>query len=224
MEPRKQTTVKTRFKMEWLITEVDGLLVVHKPAGLLTHATADRSRENLVDLLRQARPDLNQLTLQHRLDRETSGVILFTTSVEMRAPVAQQFENRQVEKEYLCWVQGKRLESSWSVEASLQQRSGRVRVGPGQAARTDFRLLRREGSYCLLQARPLTGRKHQIRAHLAHRGLPIVGDELFGGEEASRLMLHAHRLTLTLPGSGKNVTFEAPTDIAFHPGGPTPTV
>lgn len=210
--------MSTKLRAEWLIAETEGLLVVHKPAGLLTHATADRSRENLVDLLRQARPDLTDLTLQHRLDRETSGLLLFTTSVEMRAFVAHQFESRQVEKEYLCWVQGKRLESSWRVEAPLQQRSGRVRVGPGQEARTDFRLLQRQGAYCLLQARPLTGRKHQIRAHLAHRGLPIVGDQLFGGEEASRLMLHAHRLTLTLPGPQTAVTFEAPPNIDFHPG------
>lgn len=208
---------RLEFNPEWIIAESDGLLIVHKLAGLLTHATADRSRENLVDLLRRARPDLTELTLQHRLDRETSGVILFTTSVEMRAPVAQLFENRRVEKEYLCWVQGKRLESSWSVEATLQQRSGRVRVGPGQAARTDFRLLKREGSYCLLQACPLTGRKHQIRAHLAHRGLPIVGDELFGGPPSHRLLLHAHRLSLVHPRTEKIVTFEDQPDEDFQP-------
>lgn len=192
--------------------------MISKPSGLLTHATADKSRPNLVDMLRQARPDLSELTLQHRLDRETSGLILFTTEQRIRAGVAQQFENRQVEKEYLCWVIGKKLERNWSVKASLGQRSGRVHVGLGQSAHTDFELVRRQGPYCLLRARPMTGRKHQIRAHLAHCGLPIVGDSLFKGAPAARLFLHAHTLRLRHPLQERLLTFQAPPEANFQPG------
>lgn len=207
----------TLFSRSWIVEEEGGLLVVSKPSGLLTHATADKSRPNLVDLLRQARPDLTELTLQHRLDRETSGLVLFTTEQAIRAGVAQQFENRQVEKEYLCWVIGKKLERSWSVRASLGQRSGRVHVGPGQSAHTDFELVRRQGPYCLLRVRPITGRKHQIRAHLAHCGLPIVGDSLFKGAPASRLFLHAHTLCLRHPQNQQLRTFQAPPGVNFQP-------
>ena len=203
------------FDQHWIVAESDGLLAVRKPHGLLTHATADKSRQNLVDLLRQARADLSDLTLHHRLDKETSGLVLFSTSREVRVSVAQQFEARQVEKEYLCWVQGKRLDSHWVEEAPLRDRSGRVSVGPGQSARTEFQLLQRRGGYCLLSAKPTTGRKHQIRAHLAHRGLPIVGDTLFGGEAHPRLLLHAFRLQLEHPVKGETLHLKAEPDQSF---------
>lgn len=206
-----------RFQPRWVVHEDSELLLVAKPAGLLTHASADKSRLNLVDLLRQARPELSGLTLQHRLDRETSGLLLFTLGDALRAPVAQACAQRQVHKEYLCWVRGKRLNASWTVQAPLQQRSGRVSVGPGQEACTEFTLLRRQGSYCLLQARPLSGRKHQIRVHLAHQRLPIVGDTLYGGEPADRLLLHAHRLELDLPGHGGLRSWTAPPEADFTP-------
>ena len=206
-----------RLDPRWILEDRDGLLVVSKPSGLLTHATADKSRKNLVDLVRAERPDGSELTLQHRLDRETSGLVLFTTEVATRAVVAQQFEQRRVHKQYLCWIRGKRLDSTWSVEAPLTERSGRVKVGPGKPSRTDFRLVRRQGEFCLLEARPVTGRKHQIRAHLAHLGLPILGDRLFGGEEASRLLLHAYRLSLSHPALGGDRMFTAEPDTEFRP-------
>ena len=209
-----------RWDPSWIVHEGQGLLVVNKPAGLLTHATADKARDNLVDLLRTHRPDLTAMTLQHRLDRETSGLILLTTSDETRAGIAQQFAERLVDKEYLCWVRGKRLDQSWTVDAPLQERSGRMKVGPGQEARTDFSLQRRQGSYCLLLAMPRTGRKHQIRAHLAHRRLPIVGDALFGGEPASRLMLHAYRLEIGHPVSGQRMQWTAEPSSDFQPPKP----
>lgn len=207
------------FHAEWVVAEGDGYLVVCKPAGLLTHAGADKTRANLVDLLRKARPDLEGLTLQHRLDKETSGLLLFTVGDQLRAGVAQSFAERQVKKEYLCWVRGKRLASSWSVNAPLTQKSGRVSVGPGQEAHTDFSLLRRDGPYCLVLAVPRTGRKHQIRAHLAHRGLPIIGDDLFGGEPASRLLLHAHCLELPHPETGALLRWTAEPGDDFNPVG-----
>lgn len=203
------------FDQDWIVAENDGLLAVRKPHGLLTHATADKSRQNLVELLRQARADLRELTLHHRLDKETSGLVLFSTSRQVRVGLAQQFDARQMEKEYLCWVKGKRLDSQWVEEASLRERSGRVSVGPGQFARTEFQLLQRRGGYCLLSAKPKTGRKHQIRAHLAHRGMPIVGDTLFGGESHPRLLLHAYRLRLLHPATGETLFLQADPDPSF---------
>lgn len=153
-----------------------------------------------MDLLRQARPELKGLTLQHRLDLETSGLILFTIGDSLRAAVAQKFAQGEIKKEYLCWVRGKKLAKRWTVEVPLGERSGRVYLGEGKSARTDFLLLKRVGPYCLLKALPLTGRKHQIRAHLAHAKLPILGDVLFGGESSHRLLLHASSLGFCLDG------------------------
>lgn len=209
-----------RFQPDWIVYQDDDLLVVHKPAGLLTHASADKTRANLVDLLRQARPELDGLVLQHRLDRETSGLLVLTIGPALRASVAQQFANRDVQKEYLCWVKGKRLSARWTVDAPLTQKSGRVRVGPGQTALTEFALLDRAGPYCLLRAVPRTGRKHQIRAHLAHRGLPILGDALYGGEPAPRLLLHAQRLELTHPITGQALSWTAEPSSDFKPPAP----
>lgn len=205
------------FDPAWIVEESSDWLVVNKPAGLLTHAGADKSRLNLIDLLRQARPELIGLTLQHRLDKETSGLLLLTIGKELRALVAQMFAAHQVEKKYLCWVRGQRLPKSFVVNLPLAEHRGRVYVGPGKDALTEFELCRRQGEYCLLWARPKTGRKHQIRAHLAHRGWPILGDLLFGGLKHPRLLLHAQGLQLRCPDRGLHLSWTADPGPDFCP-------
>jgi RluA family pseudouridine synthase len=184
-------------------------LAVDKPAGLLVHPGADKSRPDLVSAV--SATVVGELTLHHRLDAETSGLVLFSLSALGRTSVAAQFEQRQVEKGYVCRIAGHHP-ASWSCDLALGERRGRVSVDPaGKSALTEFRTLEKG----IIEARPTTGRKHQIRVHLASQGRPIVGDKLYGGPAAPRLMLHAHWLRLRHP-DGEMKTLIAPIPPSFR--------
>ena len=186
-------------------------LALNKPAGLLVHPGVDKSQPDLVSAVSSWLEGL-PWTLQHRLDRETSGLVLLTLSLEARVHVARQFEERQVEKGYLCRVGPlpKGHPQQWSETQPLLEQRGRVSCHPnGKPAETRFRVLSADGRQTLLEASPKTGRKHQIRVHLAARRLPIVGDRLYGGASGARLFLHAYWLYLDhLDGSRRRL--EAP--------------
>jgi RluA family pseudouridine synthase len=188
-------------------------LAIAKPAGLLVHPGADKTQSDLVTAV-AAWLGPATWTLHHRLDRETSGLVLFSLSAEGRVSVAAQFEQRQVEKGYLGRVASPgRAGEKWTCNAPLGERRGRVEVeGPGaKPAQTDFRRLDSTG---LVEALPRTGRKHQIRVHLASQGRPLVGDTLYGGAAAPRLMLHAHWLRLRHPeGEWMTLKAEPPADF-----------
>jgi 23S rRNA pseudouridine955/2504/2580 synthase len=197
-----------------VLYEDDSLLAVAKPPGLPTHATADPDRADLYSLVkRRLLPPGAYLGLHHRLDRDTSGVVLFTRRPEVNAHVAAQFEGRQVVKIYhaLTLLAPGRRRDAWRVEnrlgpvgAGRTARTGEVERG-GQPAVTEFRVLERLAGALLVEARPKTGRKHQIRAHLEAGGTPILGDSRYGGAprladvEIARPMLHARRLELRHP-------------------------
>lgn len=189
-------------------------LALDKPAGLLVHPGADKSQPDMVTAVAAWLGDASW-TLHHRLDRETSGLVLLSLSDVGRASVAAQFENREVEKSYLCRVAPFTGKPTWSCSKPLGERRGRVWVDErdplAKAAHTEFRRL---GPHGLVEARPKTGRKHQIRVHLACQGRPILGDVLYDGPPAPRLMLHAHRLTLRHP-DGDLRTLEAPAPREF---------
>ena len=186
-------------------------LAIDKPAGLLVHPGADKSRPDLVSLVAGWMGE-RPWTLHHRLDAETSGLVLFSLSLQARASVAAQFEERRVEKAYLCRI-GPGHPAAWTCDAPLAERRGRVLVdAAGKPAFTEFRGLDSPG---LIEARPRTGRKHQIRVHLASQGRPIVGDRLYGGADAPRLLLHAHTLRLLHPdGSLMTLTAPCPKDFS----------
>jgi 23S rRNA pseudouridine1911/1915/1917 synthase len=206
---------RARFPSELaLVHEDDALLVVVKPSGLLTIAT-ERERERtayrlLWDYLaaKQARP-----FIVHRLDRETSGLLVFAKSEEVKRSLQGQFEARTVERVYRALVEGRPARERGTLESRLaEDRMLRVRSAErGRVAITHFRVLatRRDGS--VLELRLGTGRRHQIRVQLAEAGWPIVGDVTHGGPRsgAGRLCLHATRLGFDHPVTGARVVFES---------------
>ncbi|MBN9417584.1 hypothetical protein ABS71_09000 [bacterium SCN 62-11] len=189
----------------------EDLVAVYKPAGLLSHPSADPSRPDLVNWLR-AQIEAERLVMHHRLDLETSGLLVLTHSLRACAPMAQAFEQRRIRKTYLARVLGKPPRQG-RIDQPLAETSGRVRADRhGKEAVTEFLRLQLEGNQALLELRPLHGRKHQLRVHCQSRGWPITGDKLYGGAASSRLWLHAWRLQFEHPVSGEPLTLECPTE------------
>lgn len=221
------------FGPERILHEDEDLLVVDKPAGLPMHANLDPARPHLIGLLEaflSARDGrVGYLGIHQRLDLETTGVVLLARSPQANPGLARQFEARQVHKSYLALVRssGQIPPTDWVEEGPLGEplrKGGPVRrlEQGGSPARTAFRVLAASGRVFLLQASPQTGRKHQIRAHLAGCGLPILGDLLYGGARrmagmpVSRPMLHAWRLELRHPLDDAPLCFEAPIPPDFR--------
>jgi 23S rRNA pseudouridine1911/1915/1917 synthase len=195
------------------------LLVVEKAAGMVVHPAHANPSGTLWDELRAyfaAAGSLATPGLVHRLDRETSGLLVVARTPAAHRHLQRQFERRRVDKGYLALVDGRPALApyAWgSIEAPLgrdPRDRRRVRVVPveeqasgGAAARTDYRVLRRFAGHALLRLWPRTGRTHQLRVHLAHIGLPIDGDSAYnpgGAACGPRLFLHADYLGFTLPG------------------------
>ena len=197
-----------------LVHEDDAILVVVKPAGLLTVAT-ERERERtayrlLWDYLgsKQARP-----FIVHRLDRETSGLLVFAKSESVKRTLQAQFEARTVERVYRALVEGRPTREQGTLESRLaEDRMLRVRSAErGRVAITHYRVLAARRENTLIELRLGTGRRHQIRVQLAESGWPIVGDVTHGGPRsgAGRLCLHATRLGFVHPVTGAPVVFES---------------
>lgn len=153
--------------------------------------------------------------LHHRLDKETSGVMLFALDQSVNRRLGADFEQRRIQKTYLAWVDGC-PQREWVSREDITRIGGRYAAcgrGRGKAAETAFQVLHRVPDRSLVLARPTTGRTHQIRLHLAAAGHPIVGDRLYGGSEAPRLYLHALRLILSHPISRVSLTLTAPLPL-----------
>jgi 23S rRNA pseudouridine1911/1915/1917 synthase len=156
--------------------------------------------------------------LHHRLDRETSGVLLFALSKKVNASLSRAFRERRIKKEYFAWVEGSPRQDSWTSVSDVGKVGGKyttVKKGEGKEAQTIFRVLHREESRALVLANPLTGRTHQIRIHLAEAGHPVMGDRSCGAKPDKRLYLHAWRLTLKHPVYRKPISFESPVPEEF---------
>ncbi len=183
-----------------VLHEDDRLLVYNKPSGLASIRERGESDGSL-HALASARAG-QKIFVVHRLDKDTSGVILFAKDAATHRRLSGLFETRQVEKTYLAWVLGAPERDAGVVKAPLREfGSGRVGVDPrGKAAVTRWTVLRREKGKTFLEAHPETGRRHQIRAHLYSINLPVLGDKTYGEPRpvggAPRLMLHALELSL----------------------------
>lgn len=190
------------------------LLAIAKPAGLPSVPTADPSRPSLVQAATAWLAERGQgsyLAVHQRLDRETSGVVLFARDARANAALASAFAERRVEKTYVALTaRGARAPAVlFRVTSPIE----------GRAALTDVAVRRRLRDALLVEARPRSGRKHQVRIHLARVGLPILGDERYGSRgapRAARLMLHALRLELRHPISGRRLRIECPPPADFR--------
>jgi 23S rRNA pseudouridine1911/1915/1917 synthase len=181
------------------------LLVVNKPAGLVCHPTKTDQYSSLISRVRLHLGPDSRPHLVNRLDRETSGVVIIAKSDDAARELRRHWESHDVLKEYLAIVHGHVQADDGIVDAPLgRDEQSRVAVkdcvrADGSPSQTEFRVENRftrpEGNFSLLRIRLLTGRKHQIRIHLAHLGHPIVGDKLYGGDEDLYLALVENRLT-----------------------------
>jgi 23S rRNA pseudouridine955/2504/2580 synthase len=211
-----------------VLLEDEVLIALNKPSGLAVHGGSGISF-GVIERLRRARPDAPFLELVHRLDRDTSGVLLVAKKRAALTGLHAQLRGGTVDKRYFVLVRGKWRDALRAVELPLAthhagagERRVRVEAG-GRVARTVFRRVkvwpRAEPPVALLEAELDTGRTHQIRVHLAHLGFPIAGDDKYGDFEwnrelarhgLKRLFLHAHRIRFAHPQDGRDVVVEAP--------------
>jgi len=211
-----------------ILYEDDDLLVVDKPAGLAVHPAPGHPDHTLVNAILSHLPSLAEISdslrpgIVHRLDKDTSGVMLVAKNEQARLNLMKQFEAHSVAKTYQVLVKGHLTPEDGIIEAAVgRDPSNRKRmavVNKGREARTRYNVVRYIGDYTLLEVRTETGRTHQIRVHLAAIGYPVVGDATYGvkSDHLSRQFLHASRLGFKLPSSGEYVEFtsELPPDLA----------
>jgi 23S rRNA (cytosine1962-C5)-methyltransferase len=182
-----------------ILFEDDDLLVVHKPSGINTHKPDRFAPDGIHEWLTKHGW---RVAILHRLDKDTSGVLVFSKTTRANQSLARQFEQHTVDKRYLLLSAGK------PTRARFHARSG--------GAETEFAFQEPCGRWFLVEARPITGKTHQIRRHAAESGFPIVGDTEYGGQPAPRLMLHAYRIRFRHPATDEPVTFTASVPAAFE--------
>jgi 23S rRNA (cytosine1962-C5)-methyltransferase len=200
-----------------VIYEDEHLLVVNKPAGLNTHSPSPYAGEGIYEWLRNREPRWSQLAIIHRLDKATSGLMVFAKTKLANKSLTHQFTNREVRKSYLLLTTKAPEEEDFVVRTSLRRAGEKYRVSvSGDWAETRFQVRKKEGDYYLLSAEPLTGRTHQIRAHCEEIGCPILGDTLYGGEPFARACLHSSELAFQEPETGEALCFEVIPDF-FRP-------
>ncbi|WP_320836600.1 23S rRNA pseudouridine(955/2504/2580) synthase RluC [Zhongshania sp.] len=211
-----------------ILYEDAGLLVINKPSGLAVHGGSGISL-GLIEALRQMYPEQRHLELVHRLDRDTSGCVMVAKKRSVLKQLHELLKARKgVDKRYLALVGGKWPARKQQVNAPLQknvlssgERMVRVEL-EGKKSVTEYTLLRRVAGASLIEARPVTGRTHQIRVHCQYAGYPILGDDKYGDDEAGanfrklglkRLFLHAHSLAFNLDGKRISVVAPLPPEL-----------
>jgi 23S rRNA pseudouridine1911/1915/1917 synthase len=209
-----------------ILYEDDHVIVVDKPAGMVVHPGAGNSGGTLVNALLAYFPPIRQVGeldrpgVVHRLDKETSGVIIFAKTDKAYRWLVREFKSRDVHKTYLALVDGHPPTPTGRIEAPIvRDTRSRTRMavglrGQGRPAVSEYYTLEKFVKHTYLEVHPVTGRTHQIRLHLNYIGVPVVGDTLYGRRNPSiamgRFFLHAKTLTLRLPGERTARTFEAP--------------
>jgi 23S rRNA pseudouridine1911/1915/1917 synthase len=209
-----------------IIFESDDLLVVNKAAGMVVHPALGHWQGTLVNAALGHDPEMEGVGgelrpgIVHRLDKNTSGLIVIAKNDDTLHLLQDQFRLRQVRKIYLALTDGHpptptgRIEAAIGRDPSQRKQMAIVSEEKGRSAESEYLTLETYPHHSLLEVHPLTGRTHQIRLHLAFLGCPVVGDTIYGRQHSSlplgRHFLHAARLTITLPGETEPRTFEAP--------------
>ncbi len=223
--PAPTTLIPESIPLDVLFENSD-VVVINKPAGMVVHPAAGHDRGTLVHALLGHLPDLEGIGgeerpgIVHRLDKETSGLMIVARNERAHRYLQDQFRLRRVEKTYLALVDGRPPTPSGRIEAPIgrdpiqRKRMAILPPGKGREAISEYHTLETFPAHTLLEVHPLTGRTHQIRLHMAFLGCPIVGDTVYGRKKPtlpiSRHFLHAFRLKILLPGEASPRTFEAP--------------
>jgi len=206
-----------------IIYQDDDLLVLNKPAGIVTHPAPGQPGHTLLNALLARLPDLPDATgdalrpgIVHRLDKETSGVMVVAKNAATHTVLMKQFKGRTVNRVYLVLVSGHIEPQEGAIESDIgrdpHNRQRMAVVSRGREALTHYRVIRYLDGYSLLEVRLGTGRTHQIRVHLGAIGYPVVGDATYGvkSEHLPRHFVHASCLGFRMPGSGEYREFQAP--------------
>lgn len=208
-----------------IIHEDEHVVVFNKPAGVLTHSKGAVNEEfTVADYMRPLQTDADETNrpgIVHRLDRDTSGIIICAKDKATKGQLQKQFQDRKAHKTYLAVVVGRPKLDEARLELPIERnpkKPSQHRVGPnGKSAVTTYRVLASNKRYSVVEMKPETGRTHQLRVHMAYVGTPIVGDRLYGSEKSpiGRLCLHAKALEITIPTSDRR-TFEADVPDDFQ--------
>lgn len=215
-----------------IIFENEDLMVVNKPAGMVVHPAAGHKSGTLVHAALAHAPEMvgiggeKRPGVVHRLDKDTSGLILLAKNDQAHRWLQDQFRLRKTIKTYVALVDGKPPTPSGRIEAPVGRDSVHRKlmtvtgIKKGREAVSEYRTLESFREHSLLEVHPLTGRTHQIRVHLKFLGCPVAGDTIYGHRHATiplaRHFLHAARLTILLPGEAKPQTFEAPLPVELE--------
>lgn len=202
-----------------VLYEDDNIIVLDKPAGILTHAKGALNEEfSVAEFVRSKtgyHADTNRPGIIHRLDRDTSGVILCVKNEETAKFIQKQFQNRTVKKIYCALLQGTPRENEALIDVPIGRnpsKPSQFKADPnGKSAQTNYRVEKTDGHITLVRLEPKTGRTHQLRVHMQYIGTPIIGDRVYG-HEADRLFLHAAELEVTLPGGVRKRFFSSIPD------------
>lgn len=215
-----------------IIFEDSDLIVVVKPSGMLVHPSHREKNGTLLNALafhfNQGGGPMMRPGLVHRLDKDTSGLIVVAKNNRAHRILCRQFQRKAVLKRYVAFVEGDVVTEEGQIEGNIGRHAEQKIWGlkdDGKPSLTKFRVLERQGSRTLLELEPVTGRTNQLRIHCASMGHPIVGDEARGGSEFFRLCLHAVQLGFRHPSSGESLSFEAAeefTDLTLVRGAVLP--
>lgn len=205
-----------------ILYENDDVIVVNKPSGLLTHAKGGLSDEPTVaEIIRPKTSfatDTDRPGIVHRLDRDTSGLLIIAKNPESAAHLQRQFAERTAKKTYIAITDGKPKLNAAKIDLPIGRNPSApstFRIDPnGKPAQTTYHVLAENDAQSLVELKPTTGRTHQLRVHLAHLNAPILGDRVYGKSSNCRMMLHAQKLEITLP-SGERKVFEAAVPDEF---------
>jgi len=204
----------------------ENVIVVNKPAGMVVHPGAGNTQDTLVNAILHRWPEIAQVGdaerpgIVHRLDKDTSGVLILARNEAAYSWLVRQFKSRKTKKTYMALVDGEppsptgRIEASIGRDEKIRQRMAVVYGDKGKSAITEYYTLESYRDHTLLEVQPLTGRTHQIRVHMAFLGCPVTGDKIYGRRKNSldlpRFFLHAHKLSIKLPGDEEPTEFTAP--------------